>query len=213
MSSLKDMPLPLLREFVSWVLSASSFASQEMLERSESIRVKFAEMWQGASPLYDWYYNNSSQLVHKVQLRKERHHFLHEYLAFTLQDGRCYRLDRHLLSDEKHRFDSVADTVEACDTITEVEPFDQLDPPSECQIEIEFNVGLHLGIILRASHAIHRHPFGPRYDLFHFNCYFFARTILYCVVQSTSYLYHDGLGPRGSPIVVEPLNLDFEPIF
>ncbi|GAB1528517.1 hypothetical protein RhiTH_011711, partial [Rhizoctonia solani] len=147
------------------------------------------------NPLYSWYSRLPSRLIHKMQLRKEHAApFFHEYIVFSIFDSQKYfRLERRQLPTEEIPLDCLAKQgVVAHDSIEETNGFnDSRLGSSDCLVEIEFEVGLHILCLLRACQAIQNHQEARMYTLQRYNCYFFAQTMIFCGVS-------DALGPGRS---------------
>ncbi|CAE7234284.1 unnamed protein product [Rhizoctonia solani] len=169
------------------------FIASRKLLGHEPVRIQFIKEWATGNPLFDWYSGLESSpagcLVHSIQLRKEhKQPFFHEYLVLSMgKEKKVYfRLERRQLENEDQPMNSLlAYGVEAYDTIEKTLSPDKHIVSSFCATQVDFKDGLHIAVILEICRAIHKHPSARVYTLQHFNCYFFAQTILLCTARAT----------------------------
>ncbi|KAF8677442.1 hypothetical protein RHS04_06167 [Rhizoctonia solani] len=162
-------------------------AQRKVLRLQEPFNITF-DGGKDSQPLTDWYNNHSNNpYIQTLQLRKERDGpFYHEFVVFRLRAGTYWRIDRRQLPDEEMPLDSIfRDGVTARDTMEQVTSFDaSLYSRSDCLIELEFKVPVHVGLILRVCRSIQNH--AKLYTLQRYNCYFFAQTLTLCTACGVS---------------------------
>ncbi|KAJ1306366.1 hypothetical protein OPQ81_007372 [Rhizoctonia solani] len=142
------------------------------------------------SELAKWYRDRSNQVVRAMQLRREREApYFHQFIVFELGDNcSLFRIDRRLRPDEDSPLSSLKDEgIPAFDTIESVVSWDDpLFVTSDCLIAIEFKVDVYLALVLKVCRQIQMHSLANKYTLQRYNCYFFAQTLISCVVCGAS---------------------------
>ncbi|CUA72969.1 hypothetical protein RSOLAG22IIIB_10447 [Rhizoctonia solani] len=163
-------------------------ARRKILGHEEHYRITF-DGWGPVNPLYNWYTELANPYIHTMQLRKEREApFFHEFIVIRLRGDTYWRIDRRHLPGEKTPLNCIyTDGVPAHDTIEQVTSLESpLYASSECLVELEFNVDVHVGLVLRICHAIQNHKGAKVYTLQRYNSYFFAQTLLFCTACGVS---------------------------
>ncbi|CAE6534962.1 unnamed protein product [Rhizoctonia solani] len=133
----------------------------------EPVRIKLDGWWKG-NPFFDWYERHRHSRIQSMQLRKEKQApFFHEYVTFKLSDGRCFRIDRRQLPEERSPMDCAVDKgVEAFDTIEQITDLeDSMYSPSERLIQFDFKAAIRLSLVVNR-----------------YNCYFYAQTMMFCTL-------------------------------
>ncbi|CUA71493.1 Cycloartenol synthase [Glycyrrhiza glabra] [Rhizoctonia solani] len=163
-------------------------ARTKLLNIKDPFQITF-DGWGPVNPLYNWYTELANPYIHTMQLRKERESpFFHEFIAIRLRGDTYWRIDRRYLPDEGTPLNCIyTDGVPAHDTIEQVTSLEStLYASSDCLVELEFNVDVHVGLVLRICHAIQNHKSAKVFTLQRYNCYFFAQTVLLCTACGVS---------------------------
>ncbi|CUA72971.1 hypothetical protein RSOLAG22IIIB_10449 [Rhizoctonia solani] len=163
-------------------------ARRKLFNLMEPFRIVF-DGWGPVNPLYNWYTELANPYIHTMQLRKERESpFFHEFIVIRLRGDTYWRIDRRHLPDEKTPLNCIyTDGVPAHDTIEQVTSLESpLYASSDCLVELEFNVDVHVGLVLRICRAIQNHKGAKVYTLQRYNCYFFAQALLFCTACGIS---------------------------
>ncbi|CAE6466683.1 unnamed protein product [Rhizoctonia solani] len=164
-----------------YLSNALIIAKRVALGLEDPVRIQSGE-WKAGNPLHDWYERNEYTPVRIVQLRKEQKKpFFHEYIAFQLGNGKCFRIDRRQLPNERSPMDCTGEKgAEAYDTIEQIANLDDsIYNPSDCLVQISFNGDpIWLGRITYICRTISQHKRTGFYTVQKYNCYFYAQTIL-----------------------------------
>ncbi|EUC56120.1 Wbp11 domain protein [Rhizoctonia solani AG-3 Rhs1AP] len=183
MSELRELPGVSYRGSNAFVV-----ARRKLLNLKEPFRMSF-DNWGPGNSLYDWYSGLENPYIHTMQLRKERESpFFHEFLVIRLSAGTYWRFDRRQKPDENTPLNSLyTDGVPAHDTIEQVTSLESpLYTRSDCVVQLEFKVNVHVGLVLRICRAIQNHIGARVYTIQRYNCYFFAQTLLFCTACGVS---------------------------
>ncbi|KAF8722723.1 hypothetical protein AX14_004938 [Amanita brunnescens Koide BX004] len=143
--------------------------------------------------IFDWYRAQPHASVCRIELRKERENFKHEFILVFLDSASIYRIDRRPLGGASSETFLPKGT-EAEDTITAVsyDDLEDIHSTSDAEIVLKFSdVKPDLYAIIVICAAIHLDPETTNYTLQHYNFYFLARTIIalisrYCLLQACS---------------------------
>ncbi|KAF8347164.1 hypothetical protein F5887DRAFT_1281283 [Amanita rubescens] len=150
--------------------------------------------------IFDWYRMQTYTTITKLELRKERDHFKHEYIVIYLDNGWVHRIDRRPVKGPN--FEPISkEGCEAEDSLTPVSDADLEVIHSETDAEIILEFGSNkpdLYNVIAVAVAIHLDPRTKNYTLQQYNCYFVARSVIalvtrHCLLQSspTNYLRWD----------------------
>jgi hypothetical protein len=138
--------------------------------------------------IFDWYRayrKRHSTLVQKLELRKERDNFKHEFVAVYLDTGRIHRIDRRPIVGAN--IDAISSKgCEAEDSITRVKGDELVTMQSDTDLEIELEFKSNqpdLYTVLAICVCIRMDTRSARYSLQHYNCYFVARTIIVLMMR------------------------------
>lgn len=127
--------------------------------------------------------------IRKLELRKERDHFKHEFVAIYPDDlgQRVHRIDRRPLGGPTAEA-IFAKGCDAEDSITPVmdEELAIIQRDTDCKIEVEFhfNPKPDLYTVLVICDTIRKDPQTKKYTLQQFNCYFVARAIMTLITRN-----------------------------
>ncbi|KAG8718332.1 hypothetical protein FRC11_003592, partial [Ceratobasidium sp. 423] len=147
----------------------------------DTVRIEFSSLGKASEDLSVWRRHHSHIYVQSMQLRKEqRAPFFHEYIAFRLEDNRCYRIDRRQLPNEGTPLDCTEDAgVMAYETIEQIRDLeDEMYNPSDCLIQLDFEESVRLELLIDICREISQHELAHVYTVQRYNCYFYAQTIL-----------------------------------
>ena len=143
--------------------------------------------------IFDWYRAQPHANVCRIELRKERENFKHEFILVFMDSGRIYRIERRPLGGVNP--DAILlKGAEAEDAVTVVgyDGLEVIHLETDAEIILSFNESKpDLYAIIAICVAIHLDPETTNYTLEHYNCYFLARTIIalisrYCLLQACS---------------------------
>jgi len=173
-------------------------ASQALAHMSSSIRPrKMAPVritcrdWDDGV-IFDWYREEEYTTISKLELRKERDNYKHEYIVIYLDNGWVHRIDRRPIRGAN--FEPISkEGCEAEDCLTPVSDADLNVIRSETDAEITLEFGSNkpdLYSVIAVAVAIHLDPRTKNYTLQQYNCYFVARSIItlvtrHCLLQSS----------------------------
>ncbi|KAF8637536.1 hypothetical protein AX17_002762 [Amanita inopinata Kibby_2008] len=139
--------------------------------------------------IFDWYRKTarvSRTNICKLELRKERENFRHEFVVVYLEGGDIYRIDRRPLGGGN------ADTIssngcEAEDSILFVNKKEYEAIRSNTDTEVTLGIGtgkkLDLYAVIAICVSVRMDPQAKSYTLQLYNCYFLARTIVTLMVR------------------------------
>lgn len=143
--------------------------------------------------IFDWYRAQPHTTIRRIELRKEKERFKHEFvLVFLDQGGNC-RIDRRPLGGTNPEL-LLPEGIEAEDTINAVDD-DELEgihAETDVEVVLKFNENRpDMYTVIAICAAVHMDPETTNYTLQHYNCYFLARTIItltarYCLLQGCS---------------------------
>lgn len=131
--------------------------------------------------IFDWYRAQPRANICRIELLKEREtNFKHEFILVYMDTGRIYRIERRPIGGVNP--DAIRSKgAEAEDAITVV-GYDDLKliyNETDTEIILRFNeTKADLYAVIAICVAIHLDSETTRYTLVHYNCYFFARTII-----------------------------------
>ncbi|KAK2464815.1 hypothetical protein APHAL10511_003233 [Amanita phalloides] len=134
--------------------------------------------------IFDWYRRQPHTTISKLELRKERDQFKHEYIVIYLENGWYHRIERRPI----HRnVEAVSEKgCEAEDSLTPVSDADLAVIRSETDAEfiLEFKSNKpDLYNVIAVAVAIHLDDQTKNYTLQQYNCYFVARSIIALVTR------------------------------
>jgi len=136
-------------------------------------------------PIFDWYKGQTYTTISKLELRKERDHFKHEYIVIYLDNGWLHRIERRPI--RRANLEPISkEGCEAQDILTPIEDADLEVIRSETDAEITLEFGSNkpdLFNVIAVAVAIHLDPRTKNYTLQQYNCYFFARSIVTLVTR------------------------------
>ncbi|KAF8330530.1 hypothetical protein F5887DRAFT_852035, partial [Amanita rubescens] len=136
----------------------------------------------GKGEIFDWYRKLPNPAVDRVELRKEKDRFRHEFIVVRLGDGRIYRFDRRPVAGVH----TEAISPSGCEAEDSVSPVNdnQYAMTTSARIVLEFSDKKpDLYVIIATCAAIQLDPESKYYTLQKFNCYFLARTIVTLIVR------------------------------
>jgi len=142
--------------------------------------------------IFDWYREEEYTTISKLELRKERDNYKHEYIVIYLDNGWVHRIDRRPIRGAN--FEPISkEGCEAEDCLTPVSDADLNVIRSETDAEITLEFGSNkpdLYSVIAVAVAIHLDPRTKNYTLQQYNCYFVARSIItlvtrHCLLQSS----------------------------
>lgn len=142
--------------------------------------------------IFDWYRRQTYTTISKLELRKERDHFKHEYIVIYLENGWIHRIERRPVKGANTETIS-KEGCEAEDSLTPVSDADLEVIRSETDAEITLEFGSNkpdLYNVIAVAVAIHLDPHTKNYTLQQYNCFFVARSIIalvtrHCLLQSS----------------------------
>ena len=142
--------------------------------------------------IFDWYRRQRHTTISKLELRKEKDHFKHEYIMAYLDNGWIHRVERRPVKGANTETVS-KEGCEAEDSLTPVSDADLAAIHSESDAEITLEFGSNkpdLYNVIAVAIAISLNPQTQRYTLQQYNCYFVARSIIalvtrHCLLQSS----------------------------
>ncbi|CAE6430277.1 unnamed protein product [Rhizoctonia solani] len=161
----------------------------------DPIRIQNVE-WKQGNPFYDWYSRRSRVKILSMQLRQEQtaSPFSHQYLAFKLDDGTYFRIDRRRLPSPMNYARPREEGVEAYDTIEQITGLeDSIYNPSYCLVKSSLSAPstANLDLLVDACRRIYNDRTLPRpiadsqthtYTIQRYDCYFYAQTLFICIV-------------------------------
>ena len=142
--------------------------------------------------IFDWYRRQPHTTISKLELRKEKDHFKHEYIVAYLDNGWIHRIERRPVKGANTETVS-REGCEAEDSLTPVSDADLAAIHSESDAEITLEFGSNkpdLYNVIAVVVAIRLDPQTEKYTLQQYNCYFVARSIIalvtrHCLLQSS----------------------------
>ncbi|CAE6492896.1 unnamed protein product [Rhizoctonia solani] len=192
---------PFARQSSTHAPGSSYFVSNAMIKGmrhalglEDPVRIEFDGLGKASVDLSSWCRRNSRIYVKSMQLRKEsKAPFFHEYIAFRLEDDRYYRIDRRQLPNEGTPLDCTEDAgVEAYETIEQITDMDSaVYSPSDCLIQLDFEKNFRLEFLIDICREISLHVLAQVYTVQRYNCYFYAQTILLCILCKQSDWYEN----------------------
>ncbi|KAK2464818.1 hypothetical protein APHAL10511_003236 [Amanita phalloides] len=179
------------------IASTWSYASQGALIHSSCsgsrdmavVRIACRDWIDGE--IFDWYRRQPYTTISKLELRKERDHFKHEYVIIYLDNGWYYRIERRPIL--RSNMEAISkDGCEADDSVTPITDADLAVIRSETDAEITLEFKSNKPDLYNAvavAVAIHLDPQTKNYTLQQYNCYFVARSIIalvarHCLLQA-----------------------------
>lgn len=136
--------------------------------------------------IFDWYRAQLHTAIHKLELRKERDRFKHEFVIVYLDSGRAYRIDRRPMGGPNTEV-ILSKGCEAEDSITFLADDDLAIIRSETDVKVavQFNSEKKpdLYVVIAVCVSIRMDRECAVYTLQLYNCYFLARTIATLVVR------------------------------
>ncbi|CAE6474894.1 unnamed protein product [Rhizoctonia solani] len=162
----------------------AGLATQQVTPPKDQVRIQFSWSLDSNTPFSHWRQRYQSSSIASMQLRKEGTAPFHEYVAFSLDNRRFFRVDRRPLPCEQLPIARTeAKGVEAYDTIEQIGALtDSTYNSSVCLIQLDFGTGVNLGCLLRVFKSIARHKRATVYTIQRFNSYFYAHTIILCTL-------------------------------
>ncbi|KAK2464816.1 hypothetical protein APHAL10511_003234 [Amanita phalloides] len=130
--------------------------------------------------IFDWYQRQPYTTVSKLELRKERDHFRHEFIVIYLDNGWYHRIDRRPVKGANVEAIS-KEGCEAEDSLTPVSDADLavIRSDTDAEITLEFKSNMpDLYNVIAVAVAIHLDPQTKNYTLQQYNCYFVARSVI-----------------------------------
>ena len=143
--------------------------------------------------IFDWYKAQSHTTIRRIELRKERERFKHEFVLVFLDQGGNYRIDRRPLGGRNPEL-LLPEGIEAEDTVNVVDDDDleAIHAETDVEVVLKFNESKpDMYTVIAICAAVHMDPETAKYTLQLYNCYFLARTIItltarYCLLQGCS---------------------------
>ncbi|KAF8337185.1 hypothetical protein F5887DRAFT_1199456 [Amanita rubescens] len=143
--------------------------------------------------IFDWYKAQTHTTIRRIELRKERERFKHEFVLVFLDQGGNYRIDRRPLGGRNPEL-LLPEGIEAEDTVNVVDDDDLEGIHRETDVEVvlKFNESKpDMYTVIAICAAVHMDPETAKYTLQYYNCFFLARTIIaltarYCLLQGCS---------------------------
>ncbi|KAK2462533.1 hypothetical protein APHAL10511_005503 [Amanita phalloides] len=135
--------------------------------------------------IFDWYRRQPCTTINKLELRKERDHFKHEYIVIYLDNGWYHRIERRPIRGANTETIS-KEGCEAEDSLTPVsdEDLEVIRSEADAEITLEFHSNKpDLYNVIAIAIAIHLDPQTRNYTLQQYNCYFVARSIIALVIR------------------------------
>ncbi|CAE7091595.1 unnamed protein product [Rhizoctonia solani] len=173
--------------------------------RKRAIRIKFDDSDTPDRRLAEWCECHSHTYVQSLQLRKERRApFFHEYIAFRLDTGESFRMDRRQLPNEGSPLDCKENGgVEAYETLEQIDNMeDSLYNASDCLVQLDFQESVRPELIIDICREIAQHELSYVYTVQRYNCYFYAQTILLCTLCRQYGWYEDYIWGSGNVLRV-----------
>ncbi|CAE6509328.1 unnamed protein product [Rhizoctonia solani] len=165
---------------------ATKLSIQPFTPRPESqVRIQFNQNRDPSTSLLHWRQHHESKIIVTMQLRREQKAPFHEYVAFKLKNGSCFRVDRRWLSGEQSLLACTNDKgPEAYDSIEQIATLeDSTYDISDCLIQFDFSKFVDLDFLFDVFRAIASHKQAAVYTIRRFNCYFYAHTIILCTIH------------------------------
>ncbi|KAF8344867.1 hypothetical protein F5887DRAFT_1200870 [Amanita rubescens] len=162
---------------------------------ARSFMVSSSESWfQDMSPvlindnIFNWWATQHHTTIRKLELRKERDHFKHEFVVIYPDNPgqRVHRIERRPLGGPSAEA-IFAKGCDAEDSITPVEDKELaiIQRDTDCKIEVEFHLNpkpdLYTALVI--CDTIRKDPHAKKYTLQQFNCYFVARAIMTLITR------------------------------
>ncbi|KAK2462532.1 hypothetical protein APHAL10511_005502 [Amanita phalloides] len=135
--------------------------------------------------IFDWYRRQPYTIIRKLELRKERDHFKHEFIVIYLDNGWYHRIERRPMKGASTETVS-REGCEAEDSLTPISDKDLevIHSEADAEITLEFHSNKpDLYNVIAIAVAIHLDPQTRNYTLQQYNCYFVARSIIALVTR------------------------------
>ncbi|KIL63865.1 hypothetical protein M378DRAFT_11933 [Amanita muscaria Koide BX008] len=136
--------------------------------------------------IFDWYQAQSHTAIHKLELRKERDRFKHEFVVLYLEGGSTYRVDRRPMGGPNTEV-VLSKGCEAEDSITFLTDDNLITIQSETDVKVAVQFGSEkkpdLYAIIAICTSVRMDSGCALYTLQLYNCYFLARTITALIVR------------------------------
>ncbi|KAF8340049.1 hypothetical protein F5887DRAFT_1284382 [Amanita rubescens] len=138
--------------------------------------------------IFDWHKKEmyaKRTTISKLELRKERDHFKHEFIVIYLDNGWFHRIERRPIRGPNLGPIS-KEGCEAEDSLTPVDDAGLKKIRSETDIKITLEFGSNkpdLYNVIAVAVAIYLDPRTKNYTLQQYNCYFVARSIIVLVTR------------------------------
>ncbi|KAK2464926.1 hypothetical protein APHAL10511_003002 [Amanita phalloides] len=135
--------------------------------------------------IFDWYKRQLHTTISKLELRKERDRFKHEYILIYLENGWFHRIERRPIKAANTETIS-KEGCEAEDSLTPVSDRDLeiIRSETDAEITLEFPSNKpDLYNVIAVAVAIHLDHQTRNYTLQQYNCYFVARSIIALVTR------------------------------
>ncbi|KAK2464823.1 hypothetical protein APHAL10511_003241 [Amanita phalloides] len=135
--------------------------------------------------IFEWYRRQQPYTtIGKLELRKEKDHFKHEYIVIYLDNGWHHRIERR--PTQRNMETLSREGCEADDSLTPVSDAGLMVIRSETDAEVTLKFKSNkpdLYNVIAVAVAIHLDPQAKRYTLQQYNCYFVARSIIALVTR------------------------------
>ncbi|KAF8636803.1 hypothetical protein AX17_003254 [Amanita inopinata Kibby_2008] len=180
--------------------TGSSFSSSQ--RETAPVLITFDDWNKGG--IFDWYRGTartSRTTISKLELRKERDNFRHEFVVVYLEDGDIYRIDRRPLGGGSA--DTISsDGCEAEDNILLINKQELEVIRSNTDTEVTLEIGtekkLDLYAVIAICVSVQMDSQAKAYTLQLYNCYFLARTIITLMARHFLLQPHVSChGPKG----------------
>ena len=183
MAALLDLPAIFRPSIVSASEVSQKYISSSSRGRDLPIRISFDEWGKGG--IFDWYRELPNPAIDRLELRKEKDRFQHEFIVVRLGDGHVYRFDRRPVPGVQT--DAISPNgCEAEDSVSPVNDiqYAMMNLTSSARIVLEFSDKKpDLYLIIATCVAIQMDAESKHYTLQKFNCYFLARTTVILIVR------------------------------
>ncbi|GAB1527533.1 RNA-directed RNA polymerase L [Rhizoctonia solani] len=155
---------------------------------SDPHQIDYSGGWR-SGPTEEWYMEQPSTKFTKLEYRKMRDGWKHEYIVVELDNGTVCRFDRQG-KREVWANGLTVEGLDASDTAHVIRKDDEkYYPPiineSEVVLRMHFPDGQDILTILGICYGIQRDGETEHYSLFRYNCYFFSWTIVTALARRT----------------------------
>jgi hypothetical protein len=185
--SLPQLPnLPNLHDIAHLVSSSSSSRKPATLRITPNNWI--------TGEIREWYGVHRHTAINRLELRKEHEGVKHEFIVIYLEGGSMYRIDRRALNGPNT--EAVLKGCESEDSIAPVtaEELNLLNTTTDTMVALEFNASKpDLFIIIAICAAMQQNPETKLYHLYHYNCYFHARSVVSIVIRQYLVEHSDAL--------------------